>query len=210
MCLRCSSSHVPCCLLLTDHLIGHGAGAGSKMKQIESTSSCNVQIPSMDHPMQINITSNSIGNIANCIRLLEESLVAFLPDKKAVNRMLFELISTAEGSQLVRRSSLLVRKDGNRIVLREYDGENYWSTLIELPSIPREDVEGKEYRSLLTNTNGFNCKIELYRDKDDLPLRHTSPYLLIRSKQLKDVRDAAVVARNAMRLNFKVNQVGAL
>ena len=187
------------------HLIGAdeaGKSTGYKVRRIRSESSCKVHITERFKPMKVEIvsTSNSTGEFFHGIRMIEESLMDFIGDQNAGKKMLYELSSTAEVTPNARH--LFGRNDNFRMVLREYDSVKYWSALFELPYLKRENVN--EYHGIfLSNLRGplskRDCIIELYGDKFGLPLAHTSPFVLVRGKRHKDVKDAVCVVNDAMK-----------
>ena len=133
--------------------------------------------------------------------MIEESLIDFIGDQNAGKKMLFELSSMATGSHLVEEN-ILKRNDKYRMVLREYDSVKYWCALFELPYLNRgnkKEYHGRFLSNLRKSLSERDCTIELYGDKVGLPLAHTSPFVLIRGKRHKDVKDAVCAVNDSMR-----------
>lgn len=183
----------------TGHLVGiKGDGSsGHKIMRIESITSCKVRISSKDHPMKIDITSNLARNIAQGVSMIEHSLMEFISDENSEKRMLYELISTAEGSYNFKRN------DGCRMLLREYAGIKSWWALFELPYKEREDggeYHGKFLQKLRSKLPiPGDCIIELFGGDFGAPLEHASPFVLIRGTKHKDVKEAVSMVRHAMK-----------
>lgn len=170
---------------------------GHKTMRIESLTSCKVHISGKEHPIKIDITSNSAQNIAQGVSMIEESLMEFISDENSEKRMLYELISTVEGSYRVHRN------DDCRMLLREYAGIKSWWALFELPY--KEGEEGGVYHgkflqhSLSKTPLPGDCIIELFGEDFGAPLEHASPFALIRGTKHKNVKEAVSMVRHAMK-----------
>ena len=137
--------------------------------------------------MKIDITSSSPRNVAQGISMIEESLMEFVSDENSEKKMLYELVSTAEGSYKV------IKNDGFRIIYR--DKEKEWWALFELPY---HTGSGKHHGNFLTNIQiPEDCKMELF-GVNGVPLEHASPFMLIRGTN-KDVKTAVSAVRDKMR-----------
>lgn len=181
-------------IAITDHLIGYkndGLDSGYRIKRIESMTGCKVHISGKHHPMKIDITSNMFQNVTKGISMIEESLMKFVSDENSEKRMLYELVSTAEGTYKFKRNN------GLRMLYRN----NEWWALFDLPYNVRGnsgEYHGKFLTHLQPSLSG-DCRIELFGDTFGVPLEHTSPFVLIRGTKHKDVKDAVSIVRDKMR-----------
>ena len=173
------------------HVVGikQDGSTGHKTKRIALTSGCKVHIAGKKSSgMKIHITSSSSQNVAQGISMIEESLMEFLSDENSEKKMLYELLSTAEGSYNFRRSSC-------GMIYRDKE----WWALFELPY---HTNTGQYHGKFLTNFDSEmsgDCKIELFGDTFGIPLDHALPFVLIRGTKYNDVKDAALAARDKMR-----------
>ena len=188
-----SSAHT-CIFISTVHILGvkddESTGpTGHKTKRIESMARCKVRISGKLHPMKIDITSSLPRNVAQGISMIEESLKEFVSDENSEKKMLYELLSTAEGSYKVKRN------EGCRMLYRDKE----WWALFELPY---HQGGGQYHGNFLIHSQSQmpgDCKIELFGDTFGLPLEHASRFVLIRGTKHKDVKDAVSVVRDKMR-----------
>ncbi len=175
----------------------NGEGVGYKQKMIESRSDCRVHISGKQNPMKIDITSSSPLNVAKGISLIEESLADFISDENSTTRMLYEIISTATGCYKIEKK----KYDDCQMVRREYNSDKNWSVLFDLPYSVRggsKQYHGK-FLTLVELPMPDDCIIEVFGDDFDVPLAHTSPFVLIRGNKLKDVTDVILLVRDKMK-----------
>lgn len=152
---------------------------------------CRINISGRYHPMKIKISSNSDQNVAKGISMIEESLVKFVSDENSDKRMLYELVSTAEGTYKLKRN------DGFGMLFRN----KKWWALFDLPYKDRGnsgEYHGKFLTQLQPPLPG-DCRLELFGDTFGVPLEHTTPFVLIRGTKHKDVKDAVSLIRVKMR-----------
>jgi len=173
------------------HLLGVkiDGSTGYKTKRIESMTSCKVSLSNKRHPMKIEITSTLPRNVAQGISMIEESLTEFVSDENSEKKMLYELLSTAEGSFNVKRN------DDCRMISR---GKEWWA-LFELPY---HKGHGQYHGKFLIHSQSQmpgDCKLELFGDTFGVSLEHASPFVLIRGTKHKDVKDAVSIVRDKMR-----------
>ena len=137
--------------------------------------------------MTISINAGAPGNVEQGISMIEESLMEFLSDENSEKKMLFELLSTAQGSYYVKRNH------GYGMI---YRGKEWWA----LSELPYHIESGKRHGKCLTNKRmPGDCKMELFGDIFGVPLKHASPFVLVRGTTHKDVKDAVSVLRDQMR-----------
>lgn len=142
--------------------------------------------------MTIDITSSAPQNVAQGISMIEESLMEFVSDENSKKKMLFELLSTAQGSYKVKIN------DRCRMVNRD----NEWWALFDLPYKRYADATGQYHGKFLTQLQSEmpgDCKLELFGDAFEVPLEHASPFMLIRGTNHNDTVRAVLVARDKMR-----------
>ena len=142
--------------------------------------------------MTIDITSSAPENVAQGISMIEESLMEFVSDENSEKKMLYELLSTAQGSYKVKindRCGMIGRG-------------NEWWALFDLPYKSYGDSTGQYHGKFLTQLQPEmpgDCKLELFGNAFGVPLEHTSPFVLIRGTNHNDTARAVSVARDKMR-----------
>jgi hypothetical protein len=127
--------------------------------------------------------------VARARELIEDSIIDFLPDKRAADRLLNELASSAGGNCHKRVA------ESCAVMQRTYGTNNFgWKQLLNFPSgwqrsfcdrLCRKDAVKK------TIDNYSDCRLDIIAGDTKQPLRICDPYIIVSGKELKNVESIA-------------------